>query len=149
MQQTPSAQIGKEEPRPHAETAKSEDSAVLVNGVLAVPGAATDTDTRPSKFSKRNAANDKLSTAAYTLKLLSREERSAIYQALKEQPGGSAVKADIGTKLPPEIHLRAVPEELIVRVPQTRGYHYTVVGNEVLLVSPLTRAVIGVFSDEH
>jgi hypothetical protein len=146
-QQTPSAQMGKEEPRPQAETAKPQDSAVLVNGVLAVPGAATDTATTPSKFSEKNAADDKLSTFAYTFKLLSREERSAIYQALKGQSGGSAVKANIGTKLPPGIELRAVPDQLIARVPQTRGYHYTVAGNAVLLVSPLTRVVVGVFSD--
>jgi hypothetical protein len=146
-QQTPLAETGKEEPRPHAETGKSQESAALVDGVLGVPGAATDTDTVPSKFSEKNAADDKLVTFAYTFKLLSREERSAIYQALKGQPGGRVLKADIGTKLPLGIELRAVPDELIVRVPQTRGYDYTVAGNEVLLVSPLTRVVVGVFSD--
>jgi hypothetical protein len=146
-QQTPSVEMAKEEPGAQAETAKSQVSAVLVNGVLAVPGAAIDTDTTPSKFSEKNAADDKLSTLAYAFKLLSREERSAIYQALKGQPGGRALKADIGTKLPLGIELRAVPDELTVRVPQTRGYHYTVAGNEVLLISPLTRAVVGVFSD--
>jgi hypothetical protein len=78
---------------------------------------------------------------------LSREERSAIYQTLKGQLGGRALKADIGTKVPLGIELRPVPDELIVRVPQTRGYDYTVAGDTVLLVSPLTRAVVGVFSD--
>ena len=146
-QQTPPAQIGKEETTPRAETAKPQDSGVLVNGILAVPGATTDTDATPAKLSEKKAADDRLVTFAYTLKLLSREERSAIYQALKGQPGGRALKADIGTKLPLGIELRPVPDELIVRVPQTRGYDYTVAGDTVLLVSPLTRAVIGVFSD--
>src|SRR5262249_42452734 len=80
-QQTP-AQIGKEESRPTVEIAKPQDTAVFVNGALAVPGAATDTDTVPSKFSEKNAADDRLVTLAYTFKLLGREERSAIYQAL-------------------------------------------------------------------
>ena len=146
-QQTPAAQMGKEETTPRAETAKPQDSAVLVNGILAVPGAATDTDTTPAKFSEKKAADDRLVTFAYTLKLLSREERSAIYQTLKGQPGRRALKADIGTKVPLGIELRPVPDELIVRVPQTRGYDYTVAGDMVLLVSPLTRAVVGVFSD--
>ena len=139
--------MDKEETRPHAETAKPQDSAVFVNGVLAVPGAATDTDTTPSKFSEKKAAGDRLVTFAYAFKLLSREERSAIYQALKGQPSGRALKAEIGTKLPLGIELHAVPIELTVRVPQTRGYHYTVAGNEVLLISPLTRVVVGVFSE--
>ena len=147
IQQTPPVERAKEEPRPQAETAKSQVSAALVNGVLAVSGAATDTATTPSKFSEKNAADDKLSTLAYTFKLLSREERSAIYQALNGQHGGRALKADIGTKLPLGIELHAVPNELTVRVPQTRSYHYTVAGNEVLLISPLTRVVVGVFSD--
>jgi len=146
-QQTPAAQIGKEESRPPVEMAKPQDTAVFVNGALAVLGAATDTDTVPSKFSEKNAADDRLVTSAYTFKLLGREERSAIYQALKGQPGGRALKADIGTKLPLGIELRPVPDELIVRVPQTRGYDYTVAGDAVLLVSSLTRAVVGVFSD--
>ena len=114
---------------------------------MAVPGAATDTDTTPSKFSEKKAAGDRLVTFAYAFKLLSREERSAIYQALKGQPGRRALKADIGTKVPLGIELRPVPDELIVRVPQIRGYDYTVAGDTVLLVSPLTRAVVGVFSD--
>ena len=146
-QQTPPAQIGKEESRPHVEIAKPQDGAVFVNGALGVPGAVTDTDTVPSKFSEKNAADDRLVTLAYTFKLLSREERSAIYQALKGQPGGRALKVDIGTKLPLGIELRPVPNELIVRVPQTRGYDYTVAGDAVFLVSPLNRAVVGVFSD--
>jgi hypothetical protein len=146
-QQTPPAQKGKEETTARAETAKPQDSAVLVNGVLAVPGAATDAHTTPAKLSEKKAADDRLVTFAYTLKLLSREERSAIYQALKGQPGERVLKADIGTKLPLGVELRPVPNELIVRVPQTRGYDYTVAGDTVLLVSPLTRAVVGVFSD--
>ena len=145
-QQTPPTQMGKEETTPRAETAKPQDSAVLVNGILAVPSAA-DTDTTPAKFSEKKAADDRLVTFAYTLKLLSREERSAIYQTLKGQLGGRALKADIGTKVPLGLELRPVPDELIVRVPQTRGYDYTVAGDMVILISPLTRAVVGVFSD--
>jgi hypothetical protein len=126
---------------------KPQDSAISLNAVLAAPGIAPDSDTSPAKFSEKKAADDRLVTFAYTFKLLSREERRAIYQALKGRPGGRALKADIGDKLPLGIELRPMPDELIVRVPQTRGYNYTVAGDTVLLVSPLTRAVVGVFSD--
>jgi hypothetical protein len=146
-QQTPSGKMGKEEPSSHAETAKPQGSAALINGALAVPGAPTDTDTIPAKFSEKNAADDRLITVAYTFKLLNAEERYAIYQALKGQPAGTASKADIGTELPLSTELRTVPDEIVVRVPQTKGYQYTVAGNQVLLVSPATRIVVGVFSD--
>jgi hypothetical protein len=146
-QQTPSGQMGKEEPSSHAPAAKPQDSAVLVNGALAVPGAPANTDTVPAKFSKKNADDDKLITVAYTFKTLTPEQRRAIHEGLKDQPPGKSFNASIGTELPLAIELRAVPDEIAARVPQTKGYQYVVAGSEVLLVSPPTRIVVGVFSD--
>jgi hypothetical protein len=65
-QQTPSGKMGKEEPSSHAPSAKPADNSVFVNGALAVPGAPENTDTVPAKFSEQNAADDKLSIAAYS-----------------------------------------------------------------------------------
>jgi hypothetical protein len=121
-------------------------NAVFVNGTLAVPGAPTNTDTVPAKFSAKNAADDELIPMAYTFKTLTDDERRAIYQSLKDQPAGSAFEADIGTKLPPGIELRPVPNEVAARVPQTRGYRYAVANDRVLLVGT-SRIVVGVFTD--
>ena len=66
---------------------------------------------------------------------------------MKDQPAGSAFNADIGVELPLAVELRAVPDELIARVPQTKDYQYAVANNRVLLVSPPTRIVVGVFPD--
>jgi Protein of unknown function (DUF1236) len=148
-QQTPSGQMGKEEPSSHAPTVKPLDDKVFVDGALAVPGAPADTDTVPAKFSQKNAADDELITVAYTFKTLTDEQRRAIYAALKDQPAGSASNADIGVELPLAIELRAVPDELAARVPQTQGYQYAVASNRVLLVSPPTRIVVGVFPSNH
>jgi hypothetical protein len=119
---------------------------VFVDGALAVPGAPANTDTVPAKFSAKNAADDELITIAYTFKTLTDGERRAIYQSLKDQPADSAFNADIGTKLPPRIELRPVPEELAARVPQTRDYRYAVAMDRVLLVGT-GRIVAGVFAD--
>jgi hypothetical protein len=146
-QQTPSGQSGKEEPSSHAPATKPQDNAVFVDGKLAVPGAPADGDTVPAKFSAKNAADDKLITVAYTFKNLTDEQRVAIYQALKGQPAGSAFNADVGTELPPAVELHAVPREVTAQVPQTEGYQYTVADNRVLLVSPPTRIVVGVFPE--
>src|SRR6476619_1379574 len=96
-QQTPSGKMGAEEPSSHAPSQKPADNSVFVNGALAVPGAPANTDTVPAKFSPKNAADDKLITIAYTFKTLADDERRAVYQALKDQPAGSALTADIGT----------------------------------------------------
>src|SRR6516164_2571438 len=52
-QQTPSGQMGKEEPSSHAPSAAPPANAVLVNGALAVPDAPA-TDMVPAKFSAKN-----------------------------------------------------------------------------------------------
>jgi Protein of unknown function (DUF1236) len=146
-QHTPSGKAGKEEPSSHAPTPPPTSNEVLVNGALNVPGAPTNTDTIPAKFSVENAADDKLITAAYTFKTLTEEQRRAIYQSLKGQSPATAFNADVGTELPLAIELRPVPDEVASRVPQTKGYQYALAANQVLLVSPPNRVVVGVFSD--
>jgi len=145
--QTPSGQMGKEEPSSHAASAAPPATAAFVNGALAVPGAPANTDTVPAKFSAKNAADDALITIAYTFKPLSDDERRAIYQALKDQPA-AAFNADVGTELPPGIELRPVPDEVAARVPQTKGYRFAVTNNRVLLVGT-SRIVTGVFGDAN
>ena len=147
-QQTPSGKMGKEEPSSHAPSAKPADNSVFVNGALAVPGAPENTDTVPAKFSEQNAADDKLSIAAYTFKLLTEEQRRAIYTALKGQPAGPAFNADIGAELPSSVELRPMPDDVVARVQQTKDYRYAVADNRVLLVSPVTRYVVGIFVDD-
>jgi hypothetical protein len=147
-QQTPSGKMGADEPSSHAPSQKPADNSVFVNGALAVPGAPENTDTVPAKFSAKNAADDKLSTAAYTFKLLTDEQRGAIYAALKGQPAGPAFNADIGIELPASVELRPVPDDVVARVLQTKDYRYAVADNRVLLVSPVTRYVVGVFMDD-
>jgi hypothetical protein len=117
------------------------DNGPVVNGALALPGAPANTDTVPAKFSPKNAADDKLITTARTFKMLTKDERRAIYEALKDQPAPG-----IGTKLPPAVELQPIPDEIAARLPQTRGYHYAVVKNRVLLVGT-GRIVAGVFAD--
>jgi Protein of unknown function (DUF1236) len=119
---------------------------VFVNGALAVPGAPASTDTVPAKFSEKNAADDKLITLAYTFKLLTDEQRRAIYEGLKGQEAGPAF--NVGVELPSSTELRPVPNDVAARVPQTKDYRYAVADNRVLLVSPVGRLVVGVFMDD-
>jgi hypothetical protein len=104
------APAAQQQPPPNASPPAN---AVFVNGALAVPGAPANTDTVPAKFSTKNAADDELITIASTFKTLTDDERRAIYQSLKDQPAGSTFNADIGTKMPPGIELRPVPDEVV------------------------------------
>ena len=143
-----SGKMGKEEPSSHTPSEKPAENSVFVNGVLAVPGAPADTETAPSKFSAKNAADDKLIILAYTFKLLTDEQRRAIYDGLKGQRAGAAFNADIGVELPSSVELRPVPNDVAARVAQTDGYLYAVADDRVLLVAPVNRVVVGVFMDD-
>lgn len=144
-QHTPSGQMGAEEPSSHVPQTQPPPNAAFVNGALAVPGAPANTDTVPAKFSEKNAADDALITTAYTFKMLSDDQRRAIYDALKGQPTASAFNADIGTELPSQVELRAVPDELAARVPEAKNYRYAATNDRVLLVGT-SRIVAGVFA---
>jgi hypothetical protein len=144
--QTPSGKAGKEEPGSHAPSVPATDTMVLVNGALAVPGAPQDTDTVPAKYSAQNAANDKLITLAYTFKALPNDQRQAIYQDLKDEQPVASLNARIGTVLPVTVATRIVPDRLTAKVPATQGYHFAVSDKRVVLISPASRAVVGVFT---
>ena len=146
-QETQSGKTGTVEPSAHAPTDKPAANAVFINGALAVPDAPANSQTVPAKFSAQNAAADKLVILAYTFKMLSDEERRAIYQALKDLPAGQAFNADIGVELPPAVELHPMPAEVANRVPQTKDYRYAISDNRVLLVAPINRVVVGVFPD--
>jgi hypothetical protein len=122
------------------------NTVVFENGALAVPGAPQDTDTVPSKYSARNAADDKLVTLAYTFKALPNDQRQAIYQALKDKAPVANLNAEIGTALPFTIRTEAVPDQLASQIPATQGYQFAVSDNRVLLIAPMNRAVVGVFN---
>jgi len=144
-QHTESGKMGKEEPGSQAETPKPQPTSAFLNGALTAAGAPTDVDTVPAKFSERNARDDQLISVAYTFKNLSDQERLEVAQAIKGEPGTTAFNGDVGTVVPFATELRLVPDALAARVPQTKGFQYLNAGNRVLLISPPTRIVVGVF----
>ena len=142
---TPLPQV---QPAPRSQTDPSAAAPVLVNGALTASGAPKETDTVPSKFSPRNAADDKLITTAYAFKTMPNDQRQAVFQALKDGPSIGSVKAEVGTELPVKVTLHAIPEQLAQQVPQTKDYQYVVSDNRVLLVAPAHRVVVAVFSSD-
>ena len=147
-QQTPSGQMGKEEPSSHAPSQKPADNSVFVNGALAVPGAPENTDTVPAKFSDEERRRRQAHHARLHLQAADDEQRRAIYDGLKGQPAGPAFNADVGVELPLSVELRPVPNDVAARVQQTGDYRYAVAADRVLLVSPVNRFVVGVFMDD-
>ena len=148
-------QAGTQEPSSKVSGTNPDPNAVFVNGVLAVPGAPTDVDTAPSKFSARTAADDQVPIAAYRLRHLSEDQRRDISQLLgavwRPASGPSATsgaQAVVGAELPPDVAPEAVhpvPEALAAKYPELRGAGFTrSADNKLLLVDLDNRLVIGV-----
>lgn len=125
------------------------------NGSLAVPGAPTDTETAPSKFSAQNAASDRLPTVAFRLRHLSDGQKHEIYGLLTEHrnglalsPGGGEIHATVGAELPAGVvldgRLAMVPETVAARFPTLRDTAFMRTDAAVVIVDPRNREVIGV-----
>lgn len=130
-------------------------SPVFINGALAVPGAPTDGETVPSKYSSRNAASDRLPIAAFRLKSLTDDQRREIYerltggrQPLALSPGqAEAPHAMVGAEIPADVALRdftPMPAPLAASFPELRGTVFMRSEGKVLLIDPSNRIVIGV-----
>jgi hypothetical protein len=52
------------------------------------------------------------------------------------------VSVNIGQRVPERVRLRPLPDEIIEITPQFRGYEYTVVEDEIIIVEPQTKKVV-------
>lgn len=145
-QQSEPGRAGTTEPSSEAPTAKPAESAVLVDGRLAVPGAPADSQTVPSKFSERNAALDALPTMAFPLPLTD-DQRQRIRDAVSKAP---VTNADVRSAdlLPGGIEVRALPDQLTAEIPAALNLGYVRASGRILLVSPASRIVVGEIPDQ-
>jgi hypothetical protein len=135
---TPSGKTGKEEPSAHA---PSQDTAVLVDGRLNVPGAPKDSQTVPAKFSERNDRIDKLPIMAMPLGL-SDAQRRAILDSVKQ----AAQPVQTTSAKPAE----GLPAGIVVHdlgvsssIPEVARLKYVRTPQGVLLIQPSNRIVVG------
>jgi hypothetical protein len=142
---------GTTEPSSESQAAKADPSAVFVDGRLAVPGAPADSQTVPSKSSKRNAALDELPTMAFPLQLTD-EQRQRIQSAVRNAnapvaQGQTALHA--ADQLPTAIEARALPQDVTTEIPAVRNRSFVRTADRILLVTPASRIIIGEIPDQQ
>ena len=140
---TPSGKTGKEEPSAHAPT---QSTAVFVDGKLNVPGAPTDSQTVPAKFSERNDKIDKLPIMAMPLGL-SDEQRRAILDSVKQANPPVQTTA---AKPAEELAIDIVVHDLGVaaNIPEVARLKFVRTSDRVLLVEPSNRVVVGEIANQ-
>jgi hypothetical protein len=135
-----SQQGGKEEPGSHSSGAPT-NTAVFVDGKLAVPGAPADSQTVPSKVSERNARLDATPIMALPLPLTD-EQKQKILASVKSLPVAqiSAKPADL---LPQTTQVVELPAEVKQAIPIMSDISVIRTSDKILLMRAPNMVVTG------
>ena len=80
---------------------------------------------------------------------MSEDQRSQIKTIVGREHGprlgGNAnFSISVGTRIPRNVHVVVLPEEIVRIVPQYRGFEYFLVGDEIVIVDPRTLEIVAV-----
>lgn len=80
---------------------------------------------------------------------LSEDQRSRFKTIIGKERGprlGGNVNFDVtvGTRIPRNVHVVVLPEEIVRIVPEYRGYEYFLVGDEIVIVDPSTLEIVAI-----
>ena len=79
--------------------------------------------------------------------MLSTEQRTRISTILRQHKVASEhlnVTVAVGTRVPASVHLYPLPVEVIDISPEWRGFDYIMVGDEILVIDPVTRDIVAI-----
>jgi hypothetical protein len=80
---------------------------------------------------------------------LSEDQRSKIKTIIGRERGpqlGSNVhfNVSVGTRIPRSVHVVVLPEEIVLLIPEYRGYDYFLIGDEIVIVDPRTLEIVAI-----
>src|SRR4029450_8368474 len=78
---------------------------------------------------------------------LTTEQRTKISSVIKSQKVESVrlnVSVSVGTRIPADVRLHSLPQEVSVIYPEWRGYDYILVGDQIVIVNPRTHEIVAI-----
>jgi Protein of unknown function (DUF1236) len=78
---------------------------------------------------------------------LTTEQRTKIGSVIKEQKVERVnlnVSVSIGTRIPADVRLHPLPQQVIVIYPEWRGYDYILVGDQIVIINPRTHEIVAI-----
>jgi hypothetical protein len=80
---------------------------------------------------------------------LSQDQRTRIQAAIGKEhaarfSGNEHFDVTVGAKVPRDVHVAVLPEDIVSIVPEYRGFDYIVVGDNILIVDPVTLEIVAV-----
>lgn len=114
---------------------KTEQKAQSPSGT---PSQSTQSTTEQNRTTGQGAAGSaKLTT----------EQRTKITSVIKSQkvePVRLSVSVSVGTRIPADVRLHPLPQEVIVIYPEWRGYDYILVGDQIVIINPRTHEIVAI-----
>jgi len=80
---------------------------------------------------------------------LSEDQRSQIKTIIGRDrgprfSGNVNFSVSVGTRIPRSVHIVVLPEEIVLLIPEYRGYDYFLVGDEIVIVDPRTLEIVAI-----
>ena len=82
---------------------------------------------------------------------LSQDQRTRIQAVIGKEhaprfSGSEHFDVTVGARVPRDVHVAALPEDIVTIVPEYRGFDYILVGDNILIVDPVTLEIVAVIS---
>jgi Protein of unknown function (DUF1236) len=82
---------------------------------------------------------------------LSQAQRELIYASISKQTHKSTAApptfgAKVGAHVPDAVEISALPDTIVQVIPQTRGFAYAFIADQVLIVEPKARQIVEIIS---
>jgi Protein of unknown function (DUF1236) len=116
-------------------TSKTEQKAQSPSG--SSPKSTQSTTEQKSTTGQGAAGSAKLTT----------EQRTKIGSVIKEQKVERVnlnVSVSVGTRVPADVRLHPLPQQVIVIYPEWRGYDYILVGDQIVIINPRTHEIVAI-----
>jgi hypothetical protein len=137
-----SQQDGKEEPGSHG-SGQPTNTAVFVDGKLAVPGAPADSQTVPAKVSERNARLDATPIMAMPVPLTDEQKRRIIESVAKSNIPMEQISAKPADMLPQTTPVARLPEDVSKDMPMLADFGIIRTKDKILLMRAPNMVVSG------
>ena len=131
------AATGKSEVKDENTRSKTEQNAQSPNGAASKSTQSTTEQSRTTTGQGAAGGAAKLST----------EQRTKISSVIKEQKVERVnlnVSVSVGTRIPANVRVHPLPQQVIVIYPEWRGYDYILVGDEIVIINPRTHEIVAV-----
>ena len=80
---------------------------------------------------------------------LSQDQRTRIQAVIGKEhaprfSGTEHFDISVGARVPRDVHIAVLPEDIVSIVPEYRGFDYILVGDSILIVDPVTLEIVAV-----